>query len=313
MDFIEHTLTLSNGYGREVPPAVAGSVLNSIGPLVRSSILMAFEGRGSAAHRPPKWLAHASNIRFRRAAGRSNMVFYFAVPTLGEAASELYRQGELWPTRPAPEDTGFDVLCDVLQDVGAEKTDSDRFDDQLLRKVGTFGKVFKLGAERIALSGHRYSARRPVVVTSATIESAQRLTTSMPRPQAVRLVGTLDMIRVSTQRFAVKLDEGVEVPGVFLNGPMEELRFLLNQRVLITGRVVFRPSGRVLRVDAERVVEGADESSIWSQMPAPAQRGFVTRELHKRQGPRSGVAAIIGRWPGDESDEEIEGQLEAIS
>ncbi len=40
---------------------------------------------------------------------------------------------------------------------------------------------------------------------------------------------------------------------------------------------------------------------------------MMVRELHKRQGPRSGVAAIIGRWPGDETDEEIDKALAAIS
>jgi hypothetical protein len=31
------------------------------------------------------------------------------------------------------------------------------------------------------------------------------------------------------------------------------------------------------------------------------------------QGPRSGINAIFGRWPGDESDEEIMEALERLS
>jgi hypothetical protein len=32
-------------------------------------------------------------------------------------------------------------------------------------------------------------------------------------------------------------------------------------------------------------------------------------QLRRSQGPRSGISAVIGRWPGDESDEDV---LEAL-
>jgi hypothetical protein len=35
--------------------------------------------------------------------------------------------------------------------------------------------------------------------------------------------------------------------------------------------------------------------------------------LHQPQGPDSGINAIIGKWPGDESDEEILALLEELS
>jgi hypothetical protein len=42
-------------------------------------------------------------------------------------------------------------------------------------------------------------------------------------------------------------------------------------------------------------------------------RKLDRRALHKLQGPDSGINAIIGRWPGDESDEEIVALLEELS
>ena len=174
-------------------------------------------------------------------------------------------------------------------------------------------KVFRLGAERLSLSGHRVKANRPVNVTNNTMVSAEKLTRSTPDPQAVRVVGTLDMIRVSTQHFAVKLEDGEEISGVFLGGDIKELGKLLDKRVVVSGRVIYRASGRVLRIDAGRVAAGDGEATIWSRIPPPRERTAPTRELHKRQGARSGVAAIIGRWPGGETDEEIDEALAAMS
>jgi hypothetical protein len=49
----------------------------------------------------------------------------------------------------------------------------------------------------------------------------------------------------------------------------------------------------------------------------PARRPLVGRldlkALHVPQGPDSGINAIIGKWPGDESEEEILALLEELS
>jgi hypothetical protein len=49
----------------------------------------------------------------------------------------------------------------------------------------------------------------------------------------------------------------------------------------------------------------------------PARRPLVGRldlaALHVPQGPDSGINAIIGKWPGNESEEEILALLEELS
>lgn len=37
------------------------------------------------------------------------------------------------------------------------------------------------------------------------------------------------------------------------------------------------------------------------------------KALHQPQGPNSGINAIMGKWPGDESEEEILALLEEMS
>jgi hypothetical protein len=48
------------------------------------------------------------------------------------------------------------------------------------------------------------------------------------------------------------------------------------------------------------------------------RRGTLVRKLdlealHRPQGPDSGLNAVMGKWPGDESDEEILALLEEMS
>lgn len=59
------------------------------------------------------------------------------------------------------------------------------------------------------------------------------------------------------------------------------------------------------------------------EMPAPRRSRYTFSKtlvrkldleaLRKPQGPDSGINAIIGKWPGDESDEEILPLLEKLS
>ena len=47
--------------------------------------------------------------------------------------------------------------------------------------------------------------------------------------------------------------------------------------------------------------------------PQPWAGGFADGELYRKQGPDSGLNAIIGKWPGDETDDEVFAMLEDIS
>jgi hypothetical protein len=273
---------------------------------------MGVAGRSTSKGRVPAWLSAAADIRLVGYDGDGDTNLYFEAPTLGEAAAELYEQPEFWPTKPPADDTGFDLLGDVLADVGAEAEDSPRYDRPLLKQLVRFSHGLADGFDGLYLSGHRYTAERPAVLTADTIAAAERLYAETPAPQRVRVVGRLDMIWQSRQGFLLVLDDGQEVRGVLVEGDLEASKDLFNQRVVVHGRAVYRPSGSLLRLDAELIAPGAAEPSFWSKVP-PARGRIDRARLRQPQTPRSGLANVIGRWPGTETDEEIARALEELS
>jgi hypothetical protein len=292
-----------------------GNLLRLIEPAVRQSILMGFVGRSRLPGRPPAWLTAASDIRFVGIEGshQSDTVLHFEAPRLGDAAESLYRQQEFWPTRPPSEDTGFDLLGDVLGDVSAHRKDSDRFDAPLLRGISRFDKVLDRSYERVLFVGHRFTQEHPAILDDSTITNAQRLNHETPTPQRVRVVGSLDMIRMSSQGFELLLDDGARARGVLVEGDMAALKPLCGHRVLVQGLAIYRPSGRPLRIDADRVEMGEGLPSIWSVIPPPRKHTLDTRELLKPQGPGRGVSAFFGKWPGEETDDEWNAMIERLS
>jgi len=315
MKTVTRILTLRSDalYGHRVPPQAFGDILRTFPRLLRGSVRMSFEGRSAARGRRPRWLEAASDIRFVDHQGKDETVLYFETPMLGEAAAELYDQQEIWPSRPDPEDTPFDLLADVVEDVRSGVSDSDRFDRPLLKKLRELGRGLNGTFKSCLISSRRYSDDRLAVVDKAVVTSADELTRSTPQPRQIRIAGVLDMIRASTNTIGVKLDKGQEIRGVLVQGDATQIHELLNQQVTLLGKAIYRPSGNLLRVDVAEVRSMRDEDAFFTQVPTP-QRAAKDKEVVVVQQHRtSNIAAIIGRWPGNATDAEIELALQELS
>ncbi|MCH7990713.1 MAG: hypothetical protein IID46_16355 [Planctomycetes bacterium] len=315
MKTIVQTITLKSDqhYGRKAPPGPLGELLRELPHAVRQSIRMAFTGRSRSRGKSPAWLLAASDIRLVDYSGNDETVLHFEVPPLGEAAAELYQQQELWPTKPDANDTGFDTLADVICDVAANNLDSDKFDRPLLGRLIRFRKTVHEAFQEISITGNRYTPDHPCVLNESIIETAKCLYSNTPPSQQTRVVGNLDMIRASTQTFALKLDDGEEIRGVLVAGEFGELTNLFQNRVMVLGKAIYRASGRLLRIDADEVTPASDEDRFFSTVPQPTRQKLDVRQVLREQQHKKGLAAIFGKWPGDETEEEIEQALQELS
>lgn len=128
------------------------------------------------------------------------------------------------------------------------------------------------------------------------------------------VAGQLDTIRYSDRAFTLVLQSGEGLRGIATESVEPgDLARLFGQPALVTGLAKFRPSGKVLRVEAERIEPAPGDITVWSTMPRPLAATIEPSRLRAPTGPKSGVAAIFGQWPGDESDEQIRAALEELS
>jgi hypothetical protein len=146
------------------------------------------------------------------------------------------------------------------------------------------------------------------------MSSLENVQARVPPPRQVRVAGKLEQIQHSDRRFALAVGSAV-VRGVAQEGVTpEQLGALFGHQVVVSGQAVFRPSGSVLRLEADAFDEAGEQIGLWERVPKPLFGGAeATAKYLVPQGPRSGIAAIIGRWPGDEDDEEIVAALEHTS
>ena len=129
--------------------------------------------------------------------------------------------------------------------------------------------------------------------------------------QMVTVLGKLDAIEHGSRQFTLLLDDGQRVRCVLAAGDIAALGPLFGKRVLVGGMGVWHPSGRLDRIETERVDPGEDEPPVWSVLPRPL--GFLSEVPLEDPTPRPwGWAAMIGKWPGDETDEQIEEALRRL-
>lgn len=303
----------AHGFRRGASSALCGSVMNRVDDVVRRSVRMAFAGTSSLSGRPRAWFTSATDLRFMGFEPGDEAVLHYEVSTFGESAPDLYRQQELWPTTPPPEWTAFEALAWVLDDANQGRPDSDRYDRALLRSLGHFGKPFAAGLERLQIEDRRAEQLHLSALDPRTVRQAKQLSDATPAARMVQVSGRLDMLRVSTQTLGLKLSSGEEVRGALVDGDIESLQGLLNQDVILQGKAVYRPSGALLRIDTTLVTRGADENGLFARVPGPLDRRASSQRYGKPQTANSGLAAAFGKWPGEESDEELLHALESLS
>lgn len=295
----------------EVSTDTCGRILTSMPKAVEASIRMAVEGRSAARGVKPQWLELSSQIILMEYSEQSR-TFIFEAPSLGESAQSLYEQEEFWPSRPAKELTGFDLFAKVLFDIQENKTSSGLFDQRLLRRVERFAHALNKDLSRIEIDSSQCVGSK-AIIDQILINNAKSMYQSTPKPHQVRISGRLDMVRASTSTFAIHLESGEEVLATAPYEIFKEVRDLLEKDILITGKAVYRPSGQLLRIDAETAREATSDSHLWSKLPTPHTQKLDNYHLTQSQGSRSGISAILGKWPGDETDTDIERAMEEIS
>jgi hypothetical protein len=306
----KHTLTLLGGTSGEVRVS-AEALIEAIAALVEGAQRAArlfVDGESTRPGPRPVWLDAVCRGISITGLQAGSAVIPIEAPTLVEAAPEHFHhlaQMSLFGEPGAILDTtqsAVDLFGNVLATALAGDRDALVADRALLDACARF--VRTAGRAGLKLEGIAGRAT-PVEVVREDLPKIELLRDETPPPSAVRVSGTLDTISASSSTILIMLPDGSNIQARFDDPDPELLRALFGKRVTISGMARFRPSGRLLMVDAEYLAPATPNDAIWERMPmarpGPASPMFTPMP----QDPFSGVGAFFGIWPGSESDEEL--------
>lgn len=301
-------------------PGARGTVVNArmlrtvLGVLIDGSqqaVRLRTQGRSKARGTLPKWIDAATEFEVEISEGST--VLELQAPTLFEADPEEFSQRQLFP-EVDPQLTSLDYLAEAAEAAMGGEEHADLYDRGLLSTLRRLEDVFRHGVDSVRIERHGNGPSRDVQLTQPSLSEFSRLEAKIPHPQQVKAAGYLDTIRHSDHTFTLKASgETKPIKGVASEEHVTTLAELWGKSVLVSGLAHFTAGGRVQRIEAETINPASDRDLKFWTVPEPARRPMAAPALRVEQGPRSGLAAILGQWPGDESDDVISEALEQLS
>jgi hypothetical protein len=275
---------------------------------------MGFLHSSRAKGRVSSFLKTAADIRFVGIDGEGNDAtwLHFEVAPFEAVARELFQQQKLWEESPKPDETAFELLGAALEDIAIHKTDSYRFDSGLLNRVRSYRRVLKRGVRSITLpDAHLPTQPR---LDQSVVRAASELVSLTPSDRRVRVVGRLDIMGASQSVLKLQVRPGQHVMARWEGPePIDSLRELFNREIVVEGAGIFRPSGGLLRIDADAIEMASSSDEPFRHIPVAQPRKDFKRLVQLKPREESAYARLLGSIPAEESDEEFNAAVEAMS
>jgi hypothetical protein len=287
-----------------LPGALVRDLFDALDRGARGAVRLRLEGRSASRGPVPGWLERAARFDLQLDADLPDGALRLTAPTLGESLRDRFAQTDLFAD-PISDETPVSLFTAGLADAVRGRRDSEAFDDALLPAFEELGRVFARHVASIEIrNGHPDAP--PLTVTAEGIQVVEQLKLQIPRPQRVRVAGRLDAIRYSDRAFTLVLPDGPALRGVYPGDDGGQLKEHFGQVVAVSGTGHFKPSGALRVIEADGVTPATEgDLGVFATIPTSPDAPFDPRALRVPQRPNTGVNAIFGKWPGDETDEEI--------
>lgn len=317
MNTVERSFRLEaqSGLGAKPRPELIGPVLTHLHATLQDTVRMGFLHTSRARGRIPASIRAAADVRYlgHRAESDGVTILRFELAPFGEVAAELFSQAQLWDDGPQPEQTAFELLAAALEDVGSRRGESSRFDPGMLRRIGSYRKLF--GKDRLTSivlpdvtlhkSGH---------LDASVVQCARELSHATPQARRVRVAGRLDLMGASQGVLKLHIATGGVVTAIWEGSePLEQFAPLFNKEVVCEGLGVFRPSGTLLRIDADALAKASERDEFFRHAPVAQANADIGRTARLRPGESSVYAGFLGSIPPEETDEEFAAAVDALS
>lgn len=225
--------------------------------------------------------------------------------TLQSYQTDIFRaeaQAEL------PNETPISLFIKTFQNALTDDDHQDLLDKPLLRELKNLKKAFFNEEETMIFSNQ--GSLPDLQLTQKDFKKIKVLEDEIPDPQHVVLNGVVELLQFSTLKVKIKTEEGI-VDGFLADDlSSEDLASFWGKEVTITGTSHFKPRGKSV-IEVERVFEPGEGDSYFSKRPK-SETVEMQLERQIREKGSNPLAEIIGRWPGDETDEEFEQMLKAL-
>jgi hypothetical protein len=192
-----------------------------------------------------------------------------------------------------------------VADAAAGGLESERYDKGMLDALMGFKDFLRSEQSKVILN--ESGKRQLFAIDSASLQIMEKVRTSFPDPKLVLVAGECDMIEKSTRKFKMILSDGHVVMGKAAPDRigLHELKNLFGSKVTVRGTMHYMANGKPRLLDAEMIRPFETGDTLFEQLSASQDLKNEVRRVRDREHDHDLVSQIWGKWPGDESIEEL--------
>jgi hypothetical protein len=220
--------------------------------------------------------------------------------TLGSFQLDVFRQEsqqDLYNLTP------FSLLISAFGEAAKESPASDLLDKPLLKELKNFKKAFFADNESITISNQ--GSIETITLNKETFTKIKILEAEIPNPKPVILNGKVEMLRHSKQKVTIQTEDGMVEGFIGENIQPQEIGVYWGKEITIAGMAYFKPGNKTI-IEVERIAEPSPGDNYFSKkLKSETIEQQITRQFNEGKS-QNALSELIGKWPGDETEEEFE-------
>lgn len=241
-------LHLAESAARPASLRRVGRLLNELPGLIRESVLSALKRRSTMKGGVPAWLQVASQpgLTAIETVQGSQQAIRLSLPMLGSAAPEEFHQRTLFPElRPDPQDTGLDLLIDLVHRLDQRHSDPRDVSTNALRRFVRIHATLGEGSEIHSIELRSSRRSHPAQITRELTSHSATLLAARPTESHVQVVGWVERLEIDENRFGITTERGERIWCYWDNPRLPLMHWLWNARVRVSGQGLFRHDGKL--------------------------------------------------------------------
>lgn len=265
--------------------------------------------RGFSEIKPDKKIKAALSIRLKSLTG--NKLEGTSMLLDCEHFEDTLKGLQLNLLKPTQELLRLTPMALVIQTFRAaliEGEDKDNLDKPLLKTLLKFKKNFLSNSEIFYFSNRQSIPE--IEVTMDDFKKIEHLEDSIPEPNKVIINGKLDEMKYSKSKLVLITDEGAI--NAFANdySVIDGIVNFMGKQLTITGMAHYKPGGQLSYLEIQEYYEPGQKDKFFSRKPLAMDTQQQIAFQLKQGKSRNPLTSITGKWPGDESLDDLLNMLD---
>lgn len=207
--------------------------------------------------------------------------------------------------------TPVSLIISAFRAALSEGEDKNLLDEALMSELMKLRKFFKSDSETILLSNRGTVPQ--VSVSAKEFDQIEHLYNSIPQAEKVVVNGVIDELKFSGKQMVLLTESKARVIIVCEDSSvMTEVSVFFGKEITLYGMAHYKPGGQLSYILLERFAQPGKGDRFFSRKPdkSSLQQNIA---LQLRDGKKANpLDDVIGKWPGDETDQEFELMLKEL-